>query len=749
MIGDASEAAVLGVNLDGAVVAANSAAESLFGMPIAELKNHTLELLLPPNGLRAQLEITSEIACLDGVEAYTTHLLQNGMRQAHVVSVFPTKDTSGRRNGATITIRRSSADFEFHRALREGLDFKAALDEHAIVAITDPQGRITYVNDKFVAISKYSRSELMGKDHRIINSGHHPKELFREMWKTIAGGKVWRGEIKNRAKDGTFYWVDATIVPFLNEDGSPSQYVAIRTDITKRKVAEDELRASEARLRNMISSVRDYSIIMLDRNGIVMDWNLGAEAIKGWGAHEVIGRSFTSFYRPEDIADGRPQRALRTAEAEGRSEDEGWRIRKNGSAFWAKVIITALREADGFLLGFVKVTCDLTGRKQAEDDLRKSLKQIGELKAALDEHAIVAMTDPKGVITYVNDKYCAISGYSRGELVGADQKIVNSGHHPKAFYESLWSTITEGRVWHGVFRNRTKEGGQYWLDTTVMPFLDERGTVRQFIAISADITPLKISEAAIQRTADDLSRSNRDLEQFAYVASHDLQEPLRAISGCLQVFERRYRGHIDARADELITHAVDGANRMRTLIEGLLAFSRIEAQGGDYVPVRMEAIVDQALQNLEASIAEANAVVTRDRLPLIVADPLQLSLLFQNLIGNAVKFRGENPPRIHVGVAREAAGWTFSVRDNGLGIAPEYFERIFIIFQRLHTRSEFEGTGLGLAICKKIVERHGGDIWLESKPGEGSTFHFRLPDRAIPEGSPSSESLQTLHHDTH
>ena len=730
--------AVLSVNLDGRVTAVNASAKALFGAAGLDPRDQPLEFLLPPNDRRQKGELTSMAASCDAVPPYMTQLLlRDGTRRDLVVCVYPTTDTAGRRNGATVTVRRSSADHELQEALREALDFKTALDEHAIVAITDPQGRITYVNDKFVSISKYSRSELMGKDHRIVNSGHHPKELFKEMWRTIAGGKVWRGEIKNRAKDGTFYWVDATIVPFLNEDGSPKQYLAIRSDITKRKEAEEELRSSEARLRNMISSVRDYSIVMLDKQGTIKDWNRGAEAIKGWGAHEIIGRNFTSFYSPEDIAAGRPEHMLRVAAAEGRSEDEGWRLRKNGSAFWANVIITALHEADGTLMGFVKVTCDLTGRKQAEDDLRQSLKQISEFKAALDEHSIVAMTDTNGTITYVNDKYCAISGYSRDELIGVDQRIVSSGYHPKAYYETLWRTITAGRVWHGVFRNRTKGGSYYWLETTVVPFLDDAGRGRQFIAISADITLLKNAEAAIQRTADDLSRSNRDLEQFAYVASHDLQEPLRAISGCLQVFERRYRGQIDQRADELIGHAVDGSNRMRTLIEGLLAFSRIEVQGGDYVPVEMEAIVDQALQNLSSSIAESRAVVTRDRLPRLVADPLQLSLLLQNLVGNAIKFHSDQTPEVHISANREANAWTLSVRDNGIGIAPEYFERIFVIFQRLHTRTEFKGTGLGLAICKKIAERHGGQIWVESASGKGSTFHVRLPDRTSSKGDPS------------
>jgi light-regulated signal transduction histidine kinase (bacteriophytochrome) len=240
-----------------------------------------------------------------------------------------------------------------------------------------------------------------------------------------------------------------------------------------------------------------------------------------------------------------------------------------------------------------------------------------------------------------------------------------------------------------------------------------------------------------QKVEVDLKRSNTELEQFAYVASHDLQEPLRGIAGCVQILERRYRGKLDERADELIHHAVDGAQRMQSLIVDLLAFSRVVTRGEALEPVGCDSIVKTALANLEAGIREKNAVVTVGELPAVIGDRSQLVQLFQNLIGNALKFTDDTRrPEISVSARMDPSGyWRFEVRDNGIGIEPQYFQRIFRIFQRLHTRAEYPGTGIGLAICQKIVERHGGEIWVESKPGQGSTFGFTLRDAAVAEAA--------------
>jgi signal transduction histidine kinase len=246
--------------------------------------------------------------------------------------------------------------------------------------------------------------------------------------------------------------------------------------------------------------------------------------------------------------------------------------------------------------------------------------------------------------------------------------------------------------------------------------------------LQLEISERRKAEDTLRQTAGELARSNRDLEQFAYVASHDLQEPLRAVAGYVELLQHRYRNELDDRAREYISGAVDGAARMQRLVTDLLAFSRVGTQGLDFEPSDLKAALDAALAGLKVSIQEAGAKITSDPLPHLCIDATQIALVFQNLIGNAIKFRGGAPPEIHVGAVHQLGRWLISVRDNGIGLDPKYAERIFLIFQRLHTRRSYPGTGIGLAICKRVVERHGGNIWVESQPGQGSTFYFFIPD---------------------
>jgi len=244
-----------------------------------------------------------------------------------------------------------------------------------------------------------------------------------------------------------------------------------------------------------------------------------------------------------------------------------------------------------------------------------------------------------------------------------------------------------------------------------------------------DITKRQRAEEVLKKTADKLARSNADLKQFAYAASHDLREPLHSIAGFVKLLERRYKGKLDEKADEFIGYIIDGVKRMDMLIHDLLEYSRVEAKGKDFGPVNCSVALQEAVNNLHSAIEESGAELTYDLLPTVIADASQLSRLFQNLISNAIKFRGNEPLKISISGQQKGDKWIFSVKDSGIGIDPQFFERIFLIFQRLHTREEYPGTGIGLAICKKIIENHGGRIWVESEPGKGSTFYFTLPDR--------------------
>jgi PAS domain S-box-containing protein len=775
--------------------------------------------------------------------------------------------------------------------LKELADQKLALDEHAIVAVTDVQGTITYVNDKFCTISQYSRDELIGQNHRILKSGHHSKGFFQQMYDALANGTVWHGEIKNRAKDGSIYWVETTIVPFVGPGGKPQQYVSIRTDISKSKLAaealvgkalelsrqaeelsrsrqaletqtrmlqsearyrglleaapdamvvvnptgeivllnvqaenqfgysrdeligqkvrniipqgfaerliadgtrsaaealaqqigtgielvgrrkdgsefpleimlsplesaegilvtaairdisvrksaekhlvgmeerrrlgENALRESEERYRLLLDGVQNYAIFMMDTRGQILSWNAGAERIKGYSADQIIGRNFSCFFPPAEIERGRPEEILSMTAASGRHEEQGMRVRKDGSRFLANVVFTALRDAAGNLRGFSEFSHDLSESKESEARYR------GLLEAAPDAMVVV---NQAGEIVLLNLQAETQFGYRRDELLG--QKVKNI--IPEGFAERIIADGTRSaaealaqQIGAGIeLVGRRKDGSEFPIEIMLSPLESAEGTL--VTAAIRDITERKESDEHLAKTVEELKRSNDDLQQFAYVSSHDLQEPLRMVSSYTQLLAKRYKGRLDSDADEFITFAVDGCNRMQGLIQDLLAYSRAGTNERKLREVPSENALQKALINLRAAIKQSGAVVTHDALPAVTTDETQLTQVFQNLVGNAIKYRRAEEPRVHVSAARNDCNeWTFSVRDNGLGIDSQYFERIFVLFQRLHGRDEFEGTGIGLAVCKRIVERMGGKIWVESQPEKGSTFYFALPD---------------------
>jgi PAS domain S-box-containing protein len=301
------------------------------------------------------------------------------------------------------------------------------------------------------------------------------------------------------------------------------------------------------------------------------------------------------------------------------------------------------------------------------------------------------------------------------------------------------------RVEHFRTRRRNKDGRLVEVSLTASPIRDARGEIVGVSTISRDITAQIQIEEELARRTDELQRSNAELERFAYVASHDLQEPLRTVTSYVQLLARRYQGKLDADADELIHYAVDGANRMRQLIQGLLAYARVHTRGDVFEPVALEEVLAEALDGLGLALRESGTTVTHGPLPVVSADPAQIGQVFSNLIANAIKFRSAEPPAVDIRAERRSHEWILSIRDNGIGIDPQFFDRIFIVFQRLHGMGEYPGTGLGLALCKRIVERHGGHVWVESRPGGGSTFFFTLPDdpTARARGLPATNNLQS------
>ncbi len=360
-------------------------------------------------------------------------------------------------------------------------------------------------------------------------------------------------------------------------------------------------------------------------------------------------------------------------------------------------------------------------------ELESSRRHHQIIETALD--AFVEM-DSDGLITDWNARAETTFGWPRSDAIGQSfSKIVIPRRYQEADTQGLGRFLATGEG--SVLNKRIeitalhRDGSEFPIELAISSIL--WGKSRLFAAFVRDVTERRRAEQELARRADELARSNADLEQFAYVASHDLQEPLRMVASYTQLLARRYKGKLDADADEFIGFAVDGATRMQHLIQDLLSYSRITTKGKQFQVIDSRAAFDQAVANLRVSIVESRAVVTTGSLPTVRADVTQLTQLFQNLIGNAIKYRKEPNPEVRVTAKATEDGWVFCVQDNGIGIEPQFFERIFQMFQRLHTRAQYTGTGIGLAICRKIVERHGGRIWVESQPEKGSAFLFTIP----------------------
>jgi two-component system, LuxR family, sensor kinase FixL len=494
--------------------------------------------------------------------------------------------------------------------------------------------------------------------------------------------------------------------------------------------AQESAEAAE-RMRSVVNHVVD-GIITIDERGTVTTFNPAAERIFGYRADEVVGKN-VKLLMPEPYHsehDSFVANYIRTGQAKiigiGR---EVIGKRKDGSTFPMDLAISVFRLGEcRYFTGIVR---DITERKRAEAELREAEERM----RSIVDHVIdgIITIDDQGTIESYNPAAQRIFSYQATEVIGKNVKLLmpEPFHSEHDRYVASYLHTGEAKI-IGIGREvvgRRKNGAMFPMDLAVSEF--HLGQRRYFTGIVRDISERKRAEAELLRTAQELARSNLDLEQFAYVASHDLQEPLRAVAGCVQVLKKRYQGQLDNRADELIAHTVDGVSRMQTLIDDLLTYSRVGTRGKAFEPTDCQTALSQALANLEASMQEAGALVSGDPLPVLKADAGQLTQLFQNLIGNAIKFRSQEAPKIHVGVRKDGEQWVFSVKDNGIGVQAEYFERIFVIFQRLHTRSEYPGTGIGLAICKKIVERHGGRIYLQSEPGQGSTFSFTIPENGV------------------
>ena len=382
-----------------------------------------------------------------------------------------------------------------------------------------------------------------------------------------------------------------------------------------------------------------------------------------------------------------------------------------------------------FLESVSSLLAEAVERRRAEEALRES---EARLKLALDAAHMGTWDSNFSTDRIIwSESVEPLFGLQGGEFSGTRDSFYEHIHPDDrdAVRQATQRAIEDDVDFDVEHRILHPDGTVRWMASRGRAFSDDAGNPIHMLGVVMDITERKLMQDALERRTDELARSNEELQQFAYVASHDLQEPLRMVSSYVQLLARRYKGKLDEDADDFIAYAVDGAQRMQGLIRDLLAYSRVGTRGNPFEPTDCEEVLSQTLERLRLAVEESGAGVTHDPLPTVVGDGGQLGQLFQNLIANALKFRGEATPEVHISAEKVEDEWVFSVADNGIGIDPEFADRIFVIFQRLHGKEEYPGTGIGLSVCKRIVERHGGRIWVESEPGKGATFRFTISDR--------------------
>jgi PAS domain S-box-containing protein len=487
-------------------------------------------------------------------------------------------------------------------------------------------------------------------------------------------------------------------------------------------------------LFRMITENTPYALVLVDHDGKIVLVNANLEQLFGFSREELLGRSIDIFI-PERFRIG--HEAYRQSfhkhpeqKPMGMGRDL-YGLRKNGEEIPVEIALSPLR-VDGNLY-ILAAIADITQRKQAEEVLKQSEARLN-LALSAARAGTWDWDILRDKVTWSDGSYLLL-GLKPGECEASAKNWLERVHPDDraAVKEAVDSVIKRFMAqrtqdaFNLEYRVLHTDGTVRWVNDRGQILYGRYGRPVRMIGIMLDVTERKTAEEQLAAQAQELARSNAELQEFAYVASHDLQEPLRAVAGCVEIIRRRYQGKLDERADQVITHTVEGAARMQNLINDLLAYSRIGSRDRPFEPTDCQAVLNTVLANLEVPISESGARITHDELPTILADSGQLTQLFQNLISNAVKFCGDQAPQIHIGVKKQNGEWVFAVSDNGIGIEPLYFERIFRIFQRLHARNDYPGTGIGLAICKRVVERHGGRIWVESNSGQGATFFFTFP----------------------
>ncbi|HBR14549.1 MAG TPA: hypothetical protein DD723_03265 [Candidatus Omnitrophica bacterium] len=486
-----------------------------------------------------------------------------------------------------------------------------------------------------------------------------------------------------------------------------------------------KLEESEVKIRSVVENAVD-GIIVINSQGIIDSFNAAAARIFGYEAKDVLGQNI-KMLMPEPYRGQHDSYLKRYKETgEKRIIGSGREVHgqhKDGTVFPLDLAVNEMKIGERTM--FTGIVRDITDRKMTQERLRLQAK-------ALESAAnVIIITDTSGIIRWVNPAFTKVTGYMPQEAIGRKSSLINSGKQPKFIYEKLWRMIMDGQVWQGELINRRKDGTFYYVDLTITPVFDENGGIVSYIGISQDITDRKKAEQQMIQQKENLEKVNLELDSFVYTASHDLRAPLRGIASFATFLEEDYKDKLDAEGKDYLNEIRKGADRLSALIDDLLTLSRIARIKNPYEKVDIRTLIEAVRERLEFDIKESKVELgVQENLPLLVCDRIKLGEVFVNLINNSIKFSSKSNkenPKVDIGYNEREKFYEFYVKDNGIGIDPQYHERIFEIFKRLHKPGEYEGTGAGLSIVKRIVEDHGGRVWVESRLGQGAVFYFTIP----------------------
>jgi len=596
--------------------------------------------------------------------------------------------------------------------------FEASLEqlkdfiENAAVAMhwLAENGTIIWANRAELELLGYGREEYVGHN---IAEFHLDQPVIADILNRLKHNEEIRGsEARLRCKDGSVRYVSIHSSVY-REDGRFVHTRGITLDIGEQK--------KTAELHGWLSAVvqsSDDAILSKDLDGIILSWNPGAQRIFGYTAEEIVGKHISTLAAP-DRADEVSNILERLVRGERIDPYETERKTKDGKIVTVSLSVSPIRDSAGAIIGAAKVARDVTEKKR--------LSELQERLAAIVESSddAIISKDLNGIIRSWNQGAERLFGYKADEIVGKHISTLAAPDRADEIPSILERLVRGERIEHYETKRKTKDGKIVTVSLTVSPMRDDTGRIVGASKVARDITDRIRQEQALRDANAALARSNADLQQFAYSASHDLQEPLRMVASYSELLKREFGSKLGPVGDEYIGYTVQGALRMEQLLKDLRSYTT--ALDEPTADIDAEESLNTAIANLEVAIRDSGAEITCSTLPSVRVHRFQLEQLFQNLIGNAIRYRRADPPQIRVAAVRQDQHWLFSVQDNGIGIDSQYKEQIFELFKRLHSVAEYPGTGMGLAICRRIVERAGGRIWVESEPGRGSTFYFTIP----------------------